>query len=97
MNDHSGDEMDDIPVCRDSLSLLAMTDVMTENGWLYAAERADEIAAETERQAGLIMRKHPLVKFVGTKKPCRQESARLHETISFSNYGWARESVHRAR
>ena len=28
---------------------------LPENGWLYAAERADEIAAETERQAGLII------------------------------------------
>lgn len=28
---------------------------LPENGWLYAEERADEIAAETERQAGLII------------------------------------------
>jgi len=28
---------------------------LPENGWLYAADRADEIAAETERQAGLII------------------------------------------
>lgn len=28
---------------------------LPENGWLYAAERADEIAAETERQAKLIV------------------------------------------
>ncbi len=28
---------------------------LPENGWLYAAERADEIAAETERQAGLMI------------------------------------------
>ena len=29
---------------------------LPENGWLYAAERANEIADETERQAGLIIR-----------------------------------------
>ncbi len=46
MNDHSGDEMDDIPVCRDSLSLLAMTDVMTANGWLY--DLTDEATYEKE-------------------------------------------------
>ena len=28
---------------------------LPENGWLYTADRADEIAAETERQAGLII------------------------------------------
>ena len=28
---------------------------LPENGWLYCAERADEIAAETERQAKLII------------------------------------------
>ncbi len=28
---------------------------LPENGWLYAADRADEIAAETDRQAGLII------------------------------------------
>ena len=28
---------------------------LPENGWLYTAERADEIAAETDRQAGLII------------------------------------------
>ena len=28
---------------------------LPENGWLYAADRAEEIAAETERQAGMII------------------------------------------
>ncbi|MBR5311321.1 MAG: helix-turn-helix transcriptional regulator [Clostridia bacterium] len=28
---------------------------LPENGWLYAADRADEIAAETDRQAGMII------------------------------------------
>lgn len=46
MNDHSGDEMDDVPACRDSLALLAITDVMTANGWLY--DLTDETTYEKE-------------------------------------------------
>ncbi len=46
MNDHSGDELPDVPAARDSLSLLALTDMLYQAGWTY--DLTDEATYEQE-------------------------------------------------
>ena len=61
---------------------------LPENGWLYAAERADEIAAETDRQAGLII--------TCSKNPSdvlRAHQVRLFLYSSRGEYGKAAEEA----
>ncbi len=46
INDHSGDELPDVPAARNSMSLFALTDALHEQGWTY--DLTDEAAFEQQ-------------------------------------------------
>lgn len=49
VNEHDGDELPDVPAARDSLALLAMTDVLQQFGWFF--DLTDEMTYERHAKA----------------------------------------------
>ncbi len=58
INDHNGEELPDVPAGRNSLALLALTDLLHDNGWHY--DLTDEATYEEEARvmdAGVVIGK----------------------------------------